>query len=206
LLLLATAVTAGTAWVIVECLRAPDIASAPAPSAREPGLRIEYRGLEGARSMASQGKGRSTLTLSAAELSRLIARELAERGTLPPPLVRVGLRPGEPVEIAFTRPLDPLLAESPLSTIVAHAPAGWLTHRVWIDVRVAPHVEKAGPESRRRHLRLELREFALGRQRLPEILARRLVEPDVLRLRWPLPEGVEELTIERDRVLVRVAS
>jgi hypothetical protein len=201
-----TVVVAGTAWMSAQCLRAPDIASSAAAATREPAVRVEYRGPEAARGVLSRGRGRSTVTLSAAELSRLIARELAERGELPAPTVRVGLQPGEPVEVAFTRPLDRLLAESPLGAIAAHVPADWLGRPVWLDVHLHPHVEKAGPDGRRRYLRLELREFAVGRQRLPTLLARLLVEPDVLRLRRPLPDGIDDLTIEKDRVLVRLAS
>jgi hypothetical protein len=201
-LLIGLGTLGATAWVSVKCLQTPDIARAE-PAART-GLKIEHRG--GARGSGMRS-GHSTVELSAVEVSRLVAKQLAERLESAPPDVRIGLRPDDPVEIAFTVPLHRVLAESALAGFGGRLPARWLDRPVWLDMHASPRLETVGPGAGRRYLRLDLREFAVGRQRWPTLVARLLLEPGTLSaLRWPLPDGVESVTIEKDRVLVRLAS
>ena len=59
----------------------------------------------------------------------------------------------------------------------------------------------------RSEIRLDVREFAVGRQRLPASLLRFLLDPRRLRvLRWPVPGSIEAITIEADQVVIRFAS
>jgi hypothetical protein len=181
----------------------PDIAMAT-PTTR-PGVRIEHHG-RAERSGGATLAGHSAVELSGVEVSRLISAKLAGKLDMVPPIVRVGLRAGEPAEVALTTPLRTVLAVSLLAGIANALPARWLDRPVWLDVRVSPRLEQGGSDGRRRYLVLELRQFAVGRQSLP-VVAARLVEPQTLDvLRWALPDDVESVTVETDRVLVRLVS
>src|SRR5438093_1203073 len=58
-----------------------------------------------------------------------------------------------------------------------------------------------------RYLRLDVRGFAIGRQGLPAVLLRILLDPRTLGvLRWPLPDSIEAITVEPGRVVIRLAS
>ena len=75
--------------------------------------------------------------------------------------------------------------------------------RAGAHARVEPGVTRR----ERRYLRLDVREFAVGRQGLPAVLLRILLDPRTLGvLRWPLPDSIEAITIEPGRVVIRLAS
>ena len=89
----------------------------------------------------------------------------------------------------------------------AALPASWLQRRIWLDASGRARVEPGATRRERRYLRLDVTEFAVGRQRLPAMLLRFLLNPAALRvLRWPLPEGIEAVTVEAGRVVIRTAS
>jgi hypothetical protein len=68
-------------------------------------------------------------------------------------------------------------------------------------------LEPGVTRAQQRYLRLDVVEFAVGRQRLPAAMLRLLLNPSALRvLRWPMPEGTDAVTIETGRVVVRLAS
>src|SRR5437899_2412778 len=86
-------------------------------------------------------------------------------------------------------------------------PAVLLERPVWLMIRAHARVEPGVTRRERRYLRLDVREFAVGRQGLPAVLLRILLDPRTLGvLRWPLPDSIEAITIEPGRVVIRLAS
>ena len=82
-------------------------------------------------------------------------------------------------------------------------PAGWGQRPVWLHVGARAGVD----EGSRRQLRLDVEDFAVGRQRLPARMLRLLLDPAAVGLlRWPLPAHVDSVTIEPGRVVIRGAS
>src|SRR3989441_7975086 len=100
-----------------------------------------------------------------------------------------------------------LVTEPPLSGLGHVLPAVLLERPVWLRIRAHARVEPSVTRRERRYLRLDVREFAIGRQGLPAVLLRILLDPRTLGvLRWPLPDSIEAITVEPGRVVIRLAS
>ena len=151
------------------------------------------------------GSARRPVELSEAELNAFLARNLVEAADMPLSDLRVDLSERDRLRIAGRTTAGALLTEPPLSGVRDYVPTSWLSYPVWLELVATPGIEKGG--GRRRYLRFTVREFAIGRQRLPAVLARLLLEPGATRLlRWPVPERIEEIRIEPGRAVVRPAS
>jgi hypothetical protein len=140
-----------------------------------------------------------TVTLSEAEVNAFLASQL--RGPDPARLSKVDVRllGDDRAEVAAVVPLGAVLEEIGLESVAGVLPAGWRARPVHLraDIRLA--VDMAP-----RQARLDVDEFAIGRQRLPAVALRVLVDPPMLHaLRWRLPEHVDRVAIEPGRVLIR---
>ena len=197
--LVVVVMVAGVGWITLELLRDPGTASptttaADAQHAQEKIYAIVTK---------SVPRGRS-IVLSEPELNAFLSRNLDEAAEILSDL-RVDLGDAPRVRIAGRAKLRGLLTEPPLDSLRELLPASWLGRPMWLEFTATPKV--AAGEGRRRYLRLEVHEFRIGRQRFPAITARLFLDPGVVRLlRWPVPDTVEDVTIERGRVLVRTAS
>jgi hypothetical protein len=97
-----------------------------------------------------------------------------------------------------------VLREAPFGAAGELLPRGWLDWPVWVHLTAAPRVERG--DGTRTVLRLDVQEFRLGRQRLPALAARLLLDPSATRLlHLPLPDGVETVSAEPGRVVIRFA-
>jgi hypothetical protein len=86
-------------------------------------------------------------------------------------------------------------------------PTAWLDQPIWLSLRTRVTLEASDGQRDRRHLRLDVEGFWLGRLRLPEFMLRVLLDPAALRmLRWPVPSTIEGLRIEPGRLTVQSAS
>lgn len=199
--MLLLAAVGGGIWSGVRMLQEPDLPAA-APTAAE-GARAQQKIFDLAR-----GRARAEpVVLTERELNALFSRHLAEMADAPLTSVGVRLRGDGVAEVRARLPLRHLTEEPPWSVIAQIAPAAWLERPVWLRVTVRPRVEAPAAPSRRRHLRLDVQGFAVGRQRLPAVLLRLVLPPTTLRmLRWPLPDGVGAVTIEAGRAVIRPAS
>jgi hypothetical protein len=196
----------GILWVGIQALREPDAMSLV--TTPEDGVRAQQKIFAVVRRGAHRGdRDAESVILSEREVNAFLSRHLGEIADLP--FSEIGLRlPGGGIaEFRARLPLRSLLAEPPLSAVGGALPASWLEHRVWLRVGTRPRLEPDAARRGRRYLRLEVVDFTVGRQPLPGLLLRLLLDPSTLRvLRWPAPEGIEDLTIEAGRVVVRTAS
>jgi hypothetical protein len=86
-------------------------------------------------------------------------------------------------------------------------PDPWLDRVVWLRLRARASLEVEATRGHRRYLRLDIERYEVGRQRLPGTVVRPLLSRAVLDLRrWPLPDAVEAITIESQKVVVKIAS
>jgi hypothetical protein len=143
------------------------------------------------------------VTLSEAEINALLTRHLVEaRGVR---LSKLGARlvGDDRVQLFGQLPARQLLDEAGLGAVSTVLPAGWVERPLWVNVGARVSVESG----RGRQLRLDVEDFALGRQRLPSRLLRLVLDPAAIGLlRWPLPEHVERVSVEPGRVVIRSAS
>jgi hypothetical protein len=194
----------GAAWGLVRGLALPDIA--PPATTPADGVRAQQKIFEIVRRADARSARPDRVTLSERELNAFLSRHLVEVEdvALADPIVK--LVGGGVIEFAARVPLRQLLSERPVSGAADLLPSGWLTRPVWLHVQARAVVERAasGP---RRYLRIEVDRFRLGRQRLPVIALRVLLDPATLRiLRWRLPETVEAVTVEPGAAVIRIAS
>lgn len=157
--------------------------------------------LEVVRRAARPPGAPDTVVLSELELNALIARHLAGDIPLSTPVARLPHR--GVLEVAGRLPVRQLLAEPPLSAVADLLPAPWLDRPVWVTIRGRVTVEQGA----RPHARLQVHEFEVGRQRLPVLLFRLMLDPASLALlRLPLPGGIDEIKIEPGQMVIRTVS
>ena len=144
-----------------------------------------------------------TVAITEAEVNALLTRHLVEaRGVqLGAPSIR--LLGGDRVEITGYRPLSRVLEELSLAALGGLLPSGWREHPIWFRIGAHVRVEERPP----RHLQLNVDAVMVGRQRVPAMALRLLLDPGgVGLLRWPLSSHIESVTIEPGRAVIRTAS
>ncbi len=189
-------IVAAGGWAVVRSLQAPAVERVPFSPAD--GVRAQQKIFDLARRAARAGP----VVLTEAELNAFVSRHL-DPADLPlhDPVIR--LRADDVVEIVGIVPLGRLLRESPLAPLADALPAGWLARPVWLTVTT-----RAGLSTEpRRALRLDARRVVIGRQRVPALVLRLVLEPSSLRLtRITLPPAVQAVRVERGRVLIQATS
>ena len=204
LLLIVAAISAGLAWATFQMLRSPEVQVPPATPSE--GKAAQAKIFEVAR-RAEQGRaagsssGEPPVVFSERELNAFVSRHLTQAADLPLADIAVRLPDKGRVEITTRIPLRQLLSE-PLASVGSRLPATWLDHGVWLRVGGEAGVERRGAGNRR-YLRIDVDRLSVGRQPLPSILARLILDPATLQLlRWRLPDGVSNVAIEPGRAIV----
>jgi hypothetical protein len=199
--LVAAAGLGASAWVVGRVVDAPEVRATPGTDADA--ARAEQKIYDAVRGSRGRSRGAEPVALSEAELNAFVTRHLLE--TIDTPLESVNLRllGDGAVEFQARMPLRRLTLDPPLSYLTGVLPAEWLAHRVSVGMKGRVRVESGDSRSARRVVRIAPEHFWLGRQRLPTLLARLLIDPAALRLlRWRLPRAVESVTIEPGRAII----
>jgi hypothetical protein len=207
LTLIILAATFGAAlWGTAQALREAEFP--PADGSTVEGVSAQQKIFEIARRGARRGgRPAEPVVLSEAELNAFLSRHLPESAELPFTDIALRLVGDGVAEFRARLPLRHLVAESTLSAIGESVPGAWLDRRVWFRVSVRPRLESEPARRERKYLRLEVSHFAVGRQRLPVALLRVLLDPAALQvLYWRMPSGIDAITVEPGRVVVRTAS
>jgi hypothetical protein len=198
-----TGVVAGIGWTVTGILAEPDL---PAVAAGD-----EARALQKFTQVLGSPRGRprqapEIIRFTEGELNALLSRRLAELADLPVARAQLRLSGGGKAEVAAQVPIIAILGERPLNRLAGLLPSGWLETPIWLRVRVDASIESRD-EGRRRHLRLDIDRFWLGRRRLPSILPRLILSPATLKLlHVRLPDSVREVTIDAGRLDVTKAA
>jgi hypothetical protein len=154
-------------------------------------------------SLARQPRRSETVVLTEAELNALLARHLVQARGVKLATPSVELIGGDRFVLRAQSPLRQLFEEASLGALADAMPSRWQTRPVWLRVGASIRLEE-GP---RRQLRVEVDEFAVGRQRLPTPAVRLLLDPaSVGMLQWPLPDYVEQVAIEPERVVIQTGA
>lgn len=181
---------AGVGWALKTASEPPAL-TAP-PTTPTEGRRAQQKLYDIARHAGGD------VTLTDREINALLAWHLAESPRMPLAGVIVGLPAAGEVEVAGRVPLSHIVGES----LVSYLPARWGQRSAWIFLRARVSVERAGGNAKELHL--DVREWTLGRQRLPAWLFGMILDPETRRvLRWPLPATVESVVVEPGRLTVR---
>jgi hypothetical protein len=187
----------GAVGAAVRMLAQPDV-TVPTTTAAD-GARAQRKLFD----LARQARRGETVILTEAELNALLARHLVQARGVRLANPSVQLIGGDRFVLRAQSPLRQLFDEASLGAVAHVIPARWQARPVWLRMGARVRLEE-GP---RRQLRVDVDEFAVGRQRLPAPAVRLLLDPaSVGLLQWPLPEHVEHVGIEPDRVVIQTAS
>jgi hypothetical protein len=179
-------------------LATPDVAGLPTPTAAD-GSRAQRKVFD----LVRRTRDPRPVTLTEAEVNALLMHHLVEARGVRIAAVGARLVGDDRVELTGRAPLHQLFEEAGIPLLNDVLPKRWQDRPVWLHVGARVRVDP-GP---RPQLRLEVEDFAVGRQRLPARLLRLLLDPAALGLlRWPLPEHVQRVTVEPGRVVIRGAS
>lgn len=200
-LLMLLGLVGAAAWGTYQITRTPEIAGPPSTPAD--GIRAQQKIFEIIR---RSGSGRPhTVTLSEREVNAFLSRHLGETAEVPLRNLAVRLPADGHAEIAGQMPLRQLLTTAPFSALAGVLPPAWLDRGVWLTLHARVTLESGARD--RRHVRLDVERFWVGRQRLPEVMLRVLLDPGALRLlRSPMPDAIEGLRIEPGRLVIQSAS
>lgn len=196
LLVLVALSVGGAVGAFARLLAEPRVSTPPSTAAD--GARAQHKLFD----LARQPRRERTITLTEAEVNALLDRHLVEaRGMrLTAPSARL-IGDDRLVLDARSR-LRQLLDETSLGALADVLPERWQTRPIWVHVGARLRVGTAP----RRQLRIEVDEFAVGRQRLPTPLLRLLLDPAAVGLlQWVLPDYVERVAIEPGQVVIQVA-
>ena len=193
-LALVVLVVGGTVGATIRMLAEPDI-GIPATTAAD-GARAQRKLFELGRQASRAG----TTILTEAEVNALLARHVVQARGVELTSPSVELIGGDRFIVYTRSSLRQLLGEAGLGVIGDVLPAGWQARPVWLRAGARLRIEG---ETHRR-LRVDVDEFAVGRQRLPAPALRLLLDPGTVGLlQWTLPDHVERVSIEPDRVSIR---
>lgn len=180
--------TLGAVWVAARSLQEPRIDIHPVTSADS---------ARAQRKIFDAAQGAAEVVLSEREVNAFLSRNL---GDLPVESPSARLLEADTVELVGRVPLRRVVAEQPFGALREVLPDRALDRPIWLGIRAHVTVD-TWP---RRSLRLDVREFRVGRQRLPVTLLRLMVDPALLTaLRWPVPETIASVRVEPDRLIIR---
>jgi len=164
-------IVAAGGWAVVRSLQAPAVERVTFSPAD--GVRAQQKIFD----LARRGRRAGPIVLTEAELNAFVSGHL-DPADLPlrDPVIR--LRGDDLVEIVGPSRWAALLRESPLAPLADALPAGWLARP--ISLTVATRAELSTEP--RRALRLDARRVVIGRQRVPTLALRLMLEPSSLRL------------------------
>lgn len=203
-LLLVLSLVVGAVWVTVQSIRPPELSAVPTTPAD--GVRAQQKLYDLISQRRAPAHARGSVLLTEAELTVFLSHHLGQAAELPLKSTTVRLPGNGIVEFAGWIPLREILGEPPWSALADRLPAVWLDRTVWARLQARARLDGGEGTGRRRHLRLDVERFWLGRQRFPALMPRLLLSPETLRwLRWPVPDRVDALDVERGRVVIRTA-
>lgn len=188
LALLGIGILTGAAWTMARISARPPL---------EAGVTTAAEGRRAQQKLFDIARGKGDVVLTDRELNALLSRHLAETPRVPLAGLVVGLPAADTVELAGRVPIGRIIG----GAAAAYLPARWRQRRAWVYVRATSRVE---PRAGGQELRLDVHDWALGRQYLPAWLLPAVLDDETLRvLHWPLPDTVEGVTVEPGRITVR---
>lgn len=197
-IVLALVIIGGAAWAALRGLAGPD-----APVAQETTAADGVRAQRKLFGLTRRDGRTTTVTLDEAEINALLSRHLVGAPGAGPGTSTARLLGGDRLQLVTCMPLQQLLGAVGAVWLSDVIPSGWLARPVWLRVGAHVHID----DGRRHELRLDVDDFAVGRQRLPTAALRHLAGPAMVGLlRWQLPHEIDSVRIEPGRMIIRAAS
>ena len=193
----------GVVFLSGNILDAPEITVAATPKfSRADGYSAQQKLFDLVRRGSGESTRRGPVILTEQEVNAFLANHLAE-ADLPFNPMSVRFVGGQ-IEIHGKTPLRNMIQGQPLVQISRYLPADRLDQPVWVFVKGRIRIDPPGMGGGRLTGRMEISEFALGKQPLGSWLLTAMLGGTANRLlRWPVPAVVEDVTIDEGRLIIR---
>jgi hypothetical protein len=93
-----------------------------------------------------------------------------------------------------------------VAPLADYLPESWRGSRVTLTLRGPLRLETETSRGQARALRFDIEEAYVGRQRVPVLAAERLVGSAERLSRWPVPDSITAVIVEKGRVVVQSES
>lgn len=192
----------GVVFLSGNILDAPEVTVAATPKfSRADGYSAQQKLFDLVRRSGESGR-RGPVILTEQEVNAFLANHLAE-ADLPFNPMSVKFVGGQ-IEIYGKTPLRNMIQGQPLVQLARYLPADRLDQPVWVFVKGRFRIDAPAMGSGRLTGRLEISEFALGKQPLGSWLLSLMLGGTANRLlRWPVPAVVEDITIDDGHLIIR---
>ena len=193
----------GVVFLSGNILDAPEVTVPPvARYSRSDGYAAQQKIFELIRRGAGESGRGGPVVFTEQEVNAFVANHLAEADV---PLNPMNVRfVNSQIEILGRTPLRNLIQGAPLVQIASYLPADKLDQPVWVFLKGRIVIDPPGMGSTRPVGRVEISEFALGKQPLGSWLLTLMLGGTAKRLlRWPVPSVVQDVVIDEGRLIVR---
>jgi hypothetical protein len=145
---------------------------------------------------------RDAVALTEQEANAFLANHLVEAGDLPMDPLMVRFRRGR-LELTGRTPMRHLLQGPPFAQLLPYVKDARVDTPIWVTVKGRIVIEPTAAGASRSYGRLDVTEFALGKQDLGAWLLNVMLGSTASRLtRWQVPSVVEEVKIEDGKALI----
>lgn len=189
----------GVVFLSGNIANAPDVQ--PTRYSRADGHAAQQKLFELVLRQTGRSSRQEPVVITEAEANAFLANHL-EASDLPlnPLIVRFA---GGQIEVLGQTPLRNLLQGPPFAQILPYVSDSRLDRPQWVTVKGRIVIEGRGTEGTRSYGRVDLSEFALGRQELGTWLVSFMLGPTSKRLlRWQVPSVVREVQIQDGKAIV----
>ena len=136
------------------------------------------------------------------EANAFLANHLAEAADLPFDPLIVRFTNGQ-IELQGQTPLRNLLQGPPFAQLLPYVSDNRLDRPMWVTIRGRIVIEGKGIEGSRSYGRVDLSDFALGKQELGTWLVSFMMGPTAKRLlRWQVPSVVRDIQLQDGKAIV----
>lgn len=198
---------AGVVWLSGRLTASPE--GAPVVGTEQEGVRAQQTLFEIVRRGTSRRppgqRARQDYALSEGEINAFLARHLGRVAGLSARDLTVGLLGQGIIEIRLRPEMGELAAEA-VAPLADYLPESWRGSRVTLTLRGPLRLETETSRGQARALRFDIEEAYVGRQRVPVLAAERLVGSAERLSRWPVPDSITAVIVEKGRVVVQSES
>jgi hypothetical protein len=197
----------GVFWVGSRLAASPE--GAPLVGSEQDGARAQQTLFEIVRRGASRRppgqRARHDYVLSEGELNAFLARHLGRVAGLSARDLTVRLLGQGTVEVRL-RPEVGEAAGAGVSPLLDYLPESWRRTRATVTLRGPLRLETETSRGQAKALRFDIEEAYVGRQRVPVLAVERLVGSPERLGRWPVPDSISAVIVEKGRVVVQTDS
>ncbi len=200
LILIVTVAALGIVFLSGNIMSAPEVH--PVRFTKADGYSAQQKLYEIVLRQSGRSSRQDPVILTEEEANAFLSNHLAEAADLPFNPLTVKFTSGQ-IEVRGETALRNLLQGPPFAQILPHVSDSRLDRPIWVTVKGRIVIERGYGGSGRAYGRVDLSEFALGKQDLGAwLLSLMLGSTSAKILRWQVPSVVQEVQIQEGKAIV----